>query len=163
MEQLKVKILEIIERNCKITSKDISMMLGINTDEVDRLIGEMEQENIILCYPTLINWEKAGGENVTALIDVKVQPQRGVGFDTVAERIYRFPEVKSVYLMSGGYDLSLTIEGTSMKKVALFVAEKLATLEFVQSTTTHFVLKKYKDNGIIYEDNVSDKRLVVSP
>jgi DNA-binding Lrp family transcriptional regulator len=135
----------------------------VSMNEVADFITDMEESKIILKYNTLINWEKAGEEMVSALIDVRVTPQRGLGFDVVAERIYRFPEVISVYLMSGGYDLSVLVEGKTMKDVALFVAEKLATIEHVQATTTHFVLKKYKQDGVIFEDKEEDRRLVVSP
>jgi DNA-binding Lrp family transcriptional regulator len=138
-------------------------MLGMSIEDVEANIKELEENKTIIKYHTIINWEKAGEETVSALIDVKVAPQRGVGFDTVAERIYRFPEVKSLYLMSGGYDLSVLIEGKTMKEVALFVAMKLATIEHVQSTATHFVLKKYKQEGVILEDKEDDRRLVVSP
>jgi DNA-binding Lrp family transcriptional regulator len=163
MEKLKIDILAMLQENSKLDAKQMALLLGKKEKEIVTTIKEMEEHKVILKYTTLINWEKTGSEYVTALIDVKVQPQRGVGFDTVAERIYRFPEVKTVYLMSGGYDLSLTIEGKTMKEVAFFVAEKLATLEYVQSTTTHFVLKKYKEKGVIFEDKEEDRRLVISP
>lgn len=163
MEKLKIDILAMLQENGKLDAKEIALMLGKKEKEIFATIKEMEEHKIILKYTTLINWEKTGDEYVTALIDVKVLPQRGVGFDVVAERIYRFPEVKNVYLMSGGYDLSLTIEGKTMKEVAFFVAEKLAPLEYVQSTTTHFVLKKYKEKGVIFEDKEEDRRLVISP
>lgn len=157
------ELLKILQDDCKINPEQISIMLGMGIEEVKTRIKELEENKTIIKYHTLINWEKAGEEIVAALIDVKVAPQRGVGFDTVAERIYRFPEVKSVYLMSGGYDLSVLIEGKTMKEVALFVAMKLATIEHVQSTATHFVLKKYKQEGVILEDKEEDRRLVVSP
>lgn len=162
-ETTRRSILAILAENNRLAPEDIATMLGLPVDEVARFISEMEESKVILKYNTLINWEKAGEEMVSALIDVKVQPQREVGFDTVAERIYRFPQVQSVYLMSGGYDLSVLIEGKSMKDVALFVAEKLATLEYVQSTATHFVLKKYKQDGVIFEDKEEDRRLMVTP
>jgi DNA-binding Lrp family transcriptional regulator len=157
------ELLKILQDDCKINPEQISIMLGMGIEEVKARIKELEENKTIIKYHTLVNWEKAGEEIVAALIDVKVAPQRGVGFDTVAERIYRFPEVKSVYLMSGGYDLSVLIEGKTMKEVALFVAMKLATIEHVQSTATHFVLKKYKQEGVILEDKEEDRRLVVSP
>lgn len=162
-ESTKRSILAILAENNRLTPEDISSMLCLPVEDVRRFIGEMEENRTILKYNTLINWEKAGEEIVSALIDVKVTPQREVGFGTVAERIYRFPEVQSVYLMSGGYDLSVLVEGKNMKDVALFVAEKLATLEYVQSTATHFVLKKYKQDGVIFEDQEEDHRLMVSP
>ncbi len=162
-ETTRRSILAILAENNRLTPEDIAVMLGLPVEQVTEFIKDMEDSKVILKYNTLINWEKAGEEMVSALIDVKVVPQRGVGFDTVAERIYRFPEVRSVYLMSGGYDLSVLIEGKTMKDVALFVAEKLAVLEHVQSTTTHFVLKKYKQDGVIFEDKENDHRLVISP
>lgn len=157
------KLLELLQDNCKISTQDLASMLNIPLEEVETQIRELEANKTIIKYHTFINWEKAGDESVAALIDVKVTPQRGVGFDQVAERIYRFPEVKSVFLMSGGYDLSVLVEGKTMKEVALFVAIKLATIEDVQSTTTHFVLKKYKQEGVILEDQEADHRLVISP
>lgn len=141
----------------------IAVMLDLDEEEVARRIEKLEKDGVIVKYHTLINWEKSGEEFVTALIEVKVTPQRGSGFDSIAERIYRFPEVKAVYLMSGGFDFTVFIEGKSMKEVALFVATKLATIENVQSTATHFVLKKYKQEGVILDDQEKDRRLVVSP
>lgn len=155
------EILEILEKNGKASEEEIALMLNISVDEVRATIKKLEEDNIIVGYNTLINWEKSSKENVTALIEVKVTPQRGQGFDKVAERIYRYPQVKACYLMSGGFDLTVTIEGTSMKEVALFVAEKLAPLESVQSTATHFVLKKYKDEGVVFEENGKDDREVL--
>jgi DNA-binding Lrp family transcriptional regulator len=162
-EATKRSILAILAENNRLSPEDIASMLNVSMNEVADFITDMEESKIILKYNTLINWEKAGEEMVSALIDVRVTPQRGLGFDVVAERIYRFPEVISVYLMSGGYDLSVLVEGKTMKDVALFVAEKLATIEHVQATTTHFVLKKYKQDGVIFEDKEEDRRLVVSP
>lgn len=155
------EILEIIEKDSKLTAEQIAVMLNKSTDEVRAAIKKLEDENIILGYNTLVNWEKTNKESVTALIEVKVTPQRGEGFDKVAERIYRYPEVKACYLMSGGFDLTVIIEGRTMKEVALFVAEKLAPLESVLSTATHFVLKKYKDKGTIFEEETKDDREAV--
>lgn len=164
MEGIKYRLLQVLEQNQRIETKTLSTMFNITVEEVEGLIKELEEEKIILGYVTLIDWEKTDNNNgVTAIIDVKVTPQRDVGFDTIAERICRFPEVKSVYLMSGSYDLSVVIEGTSMKKVAFFVVEKLATLENVQSTVTHFLLKKYKKDGIIFGEDNKERRLVISP
>lgn len=157
------EILEILQDNSRITSEQIATMVDMDVEEVKAKIKEMEDEKVIIKYHTLINWEKTGEELVQAIIEVNVTPKRGSGFDTVAERIYRFPEVRAVYLMSGRYDITVMVEGRTMKEVALFVATKLATLEDVQSTATHFVLKKYKQEGIILEDNEEDRRLVVSP
>ncbi|MGB9860113.1 MAG: Lrp/AsnC family transcriptional regulator [Moorellaceae bacterium] len=157
------KILRLLESNSKLTAKEIAVMLGLPVEQVAQEIAQMEKERIILGYSTLINWEKAGEEEVAALIDVKVTPQHDVGFDEVASRIYRYPEVKSVFLMSGSYDLSVLVQGKSLKEVAYFVAQKLARLEHVQSTVTHFILKKYKQDGIIFEDLEADRRQVVQP
>ncbi len=164
MDDKEVKLLKAMEQNNKISTRTLAMMLSISEKEVEEMIKELEEKKVILGYLTLIDWEKTGNNGtVTAIIDVQVTPQRDVGFDVIAERICRFPEVKSVTLMSGGYDLSVIVEGTSMKEVALFVAEKLATLENVQSTATHFVLKKYKKDGIIFNEDKKDHRLVISP
>ncbi|TYQ12875.1 UNVERIFIED_CONTAM: DNA-binding Lrp family transcriptional regulator [Acetivibrio alkalicellulosi] len=154
-------ILEILENNSKIDAEQIAAMTGKSIDEIKATIDKYEQENIILKYNTLINWEKTNKEVVTALIEVKVTPQRGEGFDKVADRIYRYPQVKACYLMSGGFDLTVILEGKSMKEVALFVAEKLAPLDSVLSTSTHFVLKKYKDKGTIFEGKQKDDREAV--
>lgn len=152
------EILEILEKNNKLSEEEIAVMLGKTVEEVRETIKSLEEQNVILGYNAVVNWEKTNKEMVTALIEVKVTPQRGEGFDKVAERIYRYPEVKSCYLMSGGFDLTVIVEGKTMKEVALFVAEKLAPLESVLSTSTHFVLKKYKDNGVIFEEKEEDDR-----
>lgn len=152
------EILEILEKNSKYNEKEIAAMTGKTVEEVKTAIKKYEEENIIVGYPTMINWEKTSKDSVIALIEVRVTPQRGEGFDKVAERIYKFPEVKSCYLMSGGFDLTVIIEGKSIKEVSLFVSEKLATQESVLSTATHFVLKKYKDKGTIFEEKIRDDR-----
>jgi len=152
------EILEILENNGKATPEEIAAMTGKNLEEVKDAIKKFEKDNVILKYNTLINWEKTSKEVVTALIEVKVTPQMGEGFDKIAERIYKYPEVKDCYLMSGGFDLTVIVEGKSMKEVALFVAEKLAPLDSVLSTSTHFVLKKYKDKGTIFEKGPQDDR-----
>ncbi|WP_027340401.1 Lrp/AsnC family transcriptional regulator [Halonatronum saccharophilum] len=157
-------ILELLESNSRLSPDKISTMLDIPQEKVEKVIKVLEEENVIVKYCTLIDWDKTERDIVYALIDVKVTPERGVGFDAVAKRIYKFSEVSSVFLMSGGYDLSVKIEGRSMREVALFVAEKLATIEHVQSTATHFILKTYKKDGIIFKkDKKLDERLVVSP
>ncbi len=163
MDKKEREILEILQDNSRLTPGQIAAMLGADQAEIENRIKALEEKRVIVKYHTLINWEKAGEEVVSALIEVKVTPQRGAGFDNVAERIYRFPEVKAVYLMSGRYDISVLIEGKTMKEVALFVATKLATIENVQSTATHFVLKKFKQEGVILEDKEDDRRLVISP
>jgi len=152
------EILEILEKDNRISPEQIAVMLGKSVEEIQAAIKKYEEEGVILGYNTLINWEKAGKESVTALIEVKVTPQRGEGFDKVAERIYKFPQVKGCYLMSGGFDLAVMVEGKTMKEVALFVAEKLAPLESVLSTATHFILKKYKDKGTVFEAKTKDDR-----
>lgn len=152
------EILEILEKNSRYSEEQIAVMTGKSVEEVAAAIKKYEADNTIVGYTTLVNWDNTDKESVTALIEVKVTPQRGEGFDKVAERIYRFPEVKACYLMSGGFDLTVIIEGKTMKEVALFVAEKLAPLESVLSTATHFVLKKYKDKGTIFEEKPRDDR-----
>lgn len=160
---MRQKILELLETDSKLTPKEISIMIGEEQEKVEREIKAMEEEGIILQYSTFINWEKMDLDDVSAVIDVKVIPQRDVGFDDIAERIYRYPEVRSVMLMSGMYDLSVEVSGKSVKDVALFVAQKLATLDHVQSTMTTFVLKRYKENGVIFEDKEQDHRQVITP
>lgn len=152
------EILEVLKSNSRLNCEEIAVMLGKSVEEVKSTIKKLEDEGIIVGYNTLINWEKTNREMVTALIEVKVAPQRGEGFDKVADRIYRFPEVKACYLMSGGFDLTVIVEGKNIKEVASFVAEKLAPLESVLSTSTHFVLKKYKDEGVIFEKKEKDTR-----
>lgn len=152
------EILEILEKNCKYTEEEIAAMVGKTVEEVREAIKNYEENGTILEYPALINWENTSKDNVTALIEVKITPQRGEGFDKVAERIYRFPEVRACYLMSGGFDLTVIVEGKTMKEVALFVSQKLATIEGVLSTGTHFILKKYKDKGVIFEKKRRDDR-----
>lgn len=161
---MKEKLLALLEENSRYKVEDMAVMLGISKEEVEALTKELENEQIICGYKTLVNWDKVETRDVvTALIEVKVTPQRGEGFDRIASRIYRFDEVKSVYLMSGGFDLTVIIEGKSMKEVALFVGQKLAPLDSVLSTGTHFVLKKYKDHGVIFEETKNDERMIVSP
>ena len=151
---MKKQILEILEKNSKYTAEEIAIMLGLDAAAVRATIKELEDTQVICGYNTLINWDHLDENDVvTALIEVKVTPQRGEGFDKVAERIYKFNEVKAVYLMSGGFDFTVIIEGRTMKQVALFVHQKLAPLEAVLSTSTHFVLKKYKDYGVIFENS----------
>lgn len=153
------EILEILEKNSKYNEEEIAIMTGKTVEEVKNAIKKYEEDNVIVGYTTLINWDKTSKDSVVALIEVKVTPQRGEGFDKVAERIYRFSQVRACYLMSsGGFDLNVIVEGKSMKEVALFVAEKLAVQESVLSTSTHFILKRYKDKGTIFEKKVRDNR-----
>jgi len=156
------KILKLIEKNSRIDLKEAAVLLGISEAEVANEIAQMEKEKIICGYHTLINWEKTDNEKVSALIEVKVTPQRGLGFDKIAERIYKFDEVDAVYLMSGGFDFTVLIEGRTMKEVALFVANKLSTMDSIQSCATHFVLKKYKYNGTILEESSKDERMIIT-
>jgi DNA-binding Lrp family transcriptional regulator len=157
------EILRILERDARTTTEQIAAMTGKSEEEVRQAIKQMEQAGIIRRYKTVVDWERAGIERVFAFIDVRVSPSRGVGFDEVARRIYKYPEVHSVYLVSGDYDLRVVVEGQSMREVAFFVAEKLATLEGVLSTRSSFLLKKYKDDGDIYEEPEQDERLAVTP
>ncbi|NME84122.1 Lrp/AsnC family transcriptional regulator [Clostridium sp. SM-530-WT-3G] len=152
------EILEILEKNSRYTDEQIAVMTGKTVEEVREAITDYEEKSIIAGYTTLINWENTGSETVTALIEVKITPQRGEGFDKVAERIYKFSQVKACYLMSGGFDLTVIVEGKTMKEVAMFVSEKLAIQEYVLSTATHFVLKKYKDHGTIFKEKKVDDR-----
>ena len=156
-------ILKILDKSDgKISRGRIARMIGKNEKEVEEEIKELEKENIIVGYKTIVNWDKTDNDVVTALIELRITPQRGEGFDKVAERIYKYPQVKSLFLMSGAYDLAVTIEGKSMKEVALFVAEKLAPMDSIISTATHFVLRKYKEEGIIFNDDEKDTREVIT-
>lgn len=160
---MREKILTIIEKNSKLSAKDIAAILGENEAKVSREISEMEAEGIICGYHTLINWDKTGEEKVDALIEVKVTPQRGMGFDKIAERIYQYDEVAAIYLMSGAFDFTVFIQGKTMREVASFVSSKLSPMESILSTSTHFVLKKYKDHGTVIEQDRTDERMKVSP
>lgn len=160
---MKNELLSLIERNSRIDLKELAVLLGKEEIDVVNELSRLESEGIICGYHTLINWDKTSIEKVTALIEVKVTPQRGQGFDKIAERIYNYPEVRAVYLISGGYDLLVTLEEKSLKEIAGFVSDKLSTLDSVLSTATHFVLKKYKDHGTIFDKNHEDEREVVTP
>lgn len=155
------EILELVEKNGRLSAAEIATMLATDAATVEKTLASLEAEGVILGYGAIIDWEKTECESVTAFIEVKVTPQRGQGFDKVAERIYQYPQVRSCNLMSGGYDLFVAVEGRTMKEVALFVAEKLAPIEFVLSTSTHFVLRKYKDKGTIFVSPQKDEREVV--
>ena len=159
---MREKILAIIEKNSRIDLKDLAALLGESEAAVANEIADMEKENIICGYHTMINWDNTGNEKVIALIEVKVTPQRGMGFDKIAERIYQYDEVESVYLMSGAFDLTVIIKGRTMREVARFVSEQLAPMENVLSTGTHFILKKYKDNSVEFDPADSDKREVMA-
>ena len=157
------EILNILDKEKgNVSRAKIAQMLGMEEKEVADKIEKMEKENVIVGYKTIVNWDKTDKDVVVALIELRITPQRGEGFDKVAERIYKYPQVKSLYLMSGAYDLAVTIEGKSMKEVALFVAQKLAPMDSIISTATHFVLKKYKEEGLVFEDDEKDTRQVIT-
>ncbi len=157
------QILKILERDARTSSAQMAVMLGRTEEEISRAVKQLEESGQIRHYKAIVDWEKAGKEQVFAFIDVRVSPSRGVGFDDVARRIYNYPEVHSVYLVSGDYDLRVVVEGKTMRDVAFFVAEKLATLEGVLSTRSSFLLKKYKVDGDIYEEVAAEGRLAVTP
>ena len=157
------ELLSIIQNNSRIDLKELAVRLGAEEIDVANEIAKLESEGIICGYNTLINWEKTDIEEVNALIEVKVTPQRGQGFDRIASRIYNYPEVRDVYLISGGFDLLVTLEEKSLKDIARFVSEKLSTLDSILSTSTHFILKKYKDHGTIVSESKEDEREVVTP
>ncbi len=156
------EILEILEDNAKATPAEIAALLGMSEEEVSRKIGELEESGVIRKYMTMINWDKVGEGYVYAVIELKVSLHRDKGYDTIAERIARFSEVQSVRLISGDHDLSATVRGRSMKDVAFFVTEKITTLEGVESTCTHFVLRSYKEHGVILYGKHKPKRLVIT-
>ena len=160
---MREKILAIIEKNSRIDLKDLAALLGESEAAVANEIAEMEKENIICGYHTMINWDNTGDEKVIALIEVKVTPQRGMGFDKIAERIYQYSEVNSVYLMSGAYDFTVIVEGKTMRQIAQFVSEKLSTMNSVLSTATHFILKKSKDHGTVMCERPEDERMMITP
>lgn len=160
---MREKILNFIEKNSRIDLKELSIILGVDETSVMNELEKMEEERIICGYHTLIDWDKAGIEKVTALIEVRVTPQRGMGFDKVAERIYNYPEVNSVYLISGGFDFMVTIEGKTLREVSQFVSEKLSPLDTVLSTKTNFILKKYKDHGTVIAEPAKDERIQMIP
>ena len=152
------KILEMLEADGRLTAKQIALMLDKDEGEIRDMIQKFEADGVILGYKAIVDWDKTDREYATALIELKVTPQYNRGFDAIAERIYNYPEVQSVYLMSGAYDLCVILEGKTIREVALFVAQRLAPLEAVLSTATHFVLRKYKDKGVIYGPANFDER-----
>jgi DNA-binding Lrp family transcriptional regulator len=161
--KMREKLLSVIEKNSRIDIKELAVIMGAEEIDIVNELAAMESEGVICGYHTLIDWEKTSIEKVSALIEVRVTPQRGQGFDKIAERIYKYPEVNSVYLISGGYDLLVTLEGKSLKEISAFVSDKLSTLETVLSTATHFILKKYKDHGTILAKKHEDTREKVTP
>lgn len=160
---MREEMLSILEKNARIGLKDLAVMLGISEIEAANKIAELEKEGVICGYQTLIDWDKTSIEKVTGLIEVRIAPQRGQGFDSMAERISNYPEVKTVYLISGGFDLLVILEEKSLREIANFVSDKLASLDNVLSTATHFILKKYKDNGIILSKKHDDEREIITP
>ena len=163
MQGLQLELLEILRQDCRIPLEQMAVMTGRKLEEVAAAIQDMEERRVIVRYSPIINWDKTDRERVEAMIEVRVTPQRDIGFDAVASRIYKFDEVKSVYLMSGGYDLLLLVEAHTLKELAFFVSEKLSVLETVTGTATHFVLKRYKSDGVVFEGEKADNRLEVTP
>lgn len=162
-QKTKVQLLHLIEKNSRMESSDLAAMLGVTTKEIEQELKQLEKDHIICGYHTLINWDNTSEDKVTALIELRVTPQRGNGFDKIAERLYQYPEVEALYLMSGAYDFMLMLKESTMKEVAMFVSGKLAVLEEVQSTATHFVLVKYKDHGTPLHAPKKDERMVITP
>lgn len=163
MDGLRNEILKYLEKNSRVDLAELGVLIGVDEVTVANEIADMEKKKIICGYHTLIDWDKAGVEAVTALIEVKVTPQRNKGFDRIAERIYNYDEVRSVYLISGGYDLLVTLEGKTLKEVSHFVSERLSTIQDVVSTATYFILKKYKDHGTIMVRGREEERILVTP
>ena len=163
MEKTEMSILNILTEDARTPISQIAVMLGEDEATIADTIARLERQRIILKYPALVNWERVDVDQVEAMIEVRVTPQRGEGFEAIAEQIYRFEEVSSVYLMSGGYDLLVNMKARTMRQLALFLAEKLSTIEHVISTATHFVLKKYKDQGVLMDETTEDLRLKVTP
>ena len=163
MTKLETDLLDLLREDCRLPLEKLAIMTGATVEEVAQTIDRLEESRVILCYAPTINWDLTDRERVEAMIQVNTSPQRDTGFDAVAKRIYRFEEVKSVYLMSGSYDLLVLVEARSLKELAHFVSSKLSTLETVTGTSTSFVLKRYKEEGVIFETEKTDNRLVISP
>ncbi len=163
MKEMRKQILQHLQKNSRIDLKELSVLLGADEAAVANEVALMEREKIICGYHTLIDWDRAGAELVNALIEVRVTPQRSQGYEKVAERIYNYPEVTAVYLISGAYDLLVTLEGKTLQEVSLFVSEKLASIDSVISTATHFILKKYKDHGTVLGQRTKEERMPVTP
>ena len=157
------KLLQLLESDCTLTPEQLAAMTQKSVEEVKAAIAQLEKEKIIRGYQAVIDWDKTGTEKVTALIEVRVTPQRNQGFGRIAERIYNYPEVHAVYLISGGYDLLVTLEGKTLKEVSRFVSEKLSPIDSVISTATYFILKKYKDFGTVMVRKRESERMVVTP
>lgn len=159
----KEKILRLLETNSRLTAKEIAIMLGLDEKTVAKIIAELEEGQIICGYHTLVNWDKTDDQDVSAIIELKVNPQRGQGFDRIAAKIYQFPEVEAMYLMSGGFDFMVELKKAPMKEIASFVSSRLSIIDEVQSTQTHIILKKYKDHGTLFEKDTKDQRMVITP
>ena len=163
MDQCSIRLLKLLEKDCTMTTKQLAAMCNTTEEDVAQRIRDMKESGVILGYKALVNWEKTSNESVEALIEVKITPQRDKGFDRIAERIYQYEEVESCYLMSGGYDVTVIITGRTLREVALFVSQKLSTIDGVTSTATHFILKKYKQQNVVYEPREEQKeRLIFS-
>ena len=162
-QEMRHEILRYLEKNSRVNLQELAVLLGVDETLVANEIADMEKEKIICGYHTLIDWDKTGEEKVTALIEVRVTPQRNQGFDRIPERIYNYPEVFAVYLISGGYDLLVTLDGKSLKEVSRFVSEKLSPIDSVISTATYFILKKYKDHGTIMVPKKESERMLMTP
>ncbi|MBR2530158.1 MAG: Lrp/AsnC family transcriptional regulator [Lachnospiraceae bacterium] len=160
---IRKEILGYIERNARVDLKEVAVCLGLTEVDVANELSAMESEGIICGYHTLIDWEKVTEERIHALIEVTVTPKRDKGFDDIAERIYKYPEVQSTYLISGGFDLLVFMEGKTLREISTFVSQKLSTLDSVLSTTTHFILHKYKDYGVIFNQKKEDERMIMTP
>ncbi|NLT11142.1 MAG: Lrp/AsnC family transcriptional regulator [Clostridiaceae bacterium] len=154
----RLELLHILERNARISSQELAVMLGAEEAEIIHELDQLHAENIILGYSTVINWSKTQRESVTAMIEIRITPQRNKGFDQIACQLFRYPQVTSCYLMSGGFDLMLIIEDSTLREVASFISDKVAPIEGVLSTSTHFILKKYKSNGIVFDSKPEDNR-----
>ena len=163
MTKLETDLLDLLREDCRLPLEKLAIMTGSTVEEVAQTIDRLEESHVILRYAPTINWDLTDRERVEAMIQVNTSPQRDTGFDAVDKRIYRFEEVKSVYLMSGSYDLLVLVEARSLKELAHFVSSKLSTLETVTGTSTSFVLKRYKEEGVIFETEKTDNRLVISP
>ena len=163
MTKLQTSLLDILREDCRVPLEKMAVMTGVTLEEAASAIEDLEKKKIILRYSPMINWDRTDRERVEAMIEVRVTPQRDMGFDAIARRIYRFDEVKSVYLMSGSYDLLVLVEARTLKELAAFVSGKLSPLETVTGTATSFVVKRYKEEGVIFESDDTDRRLVISP
>ena len=161
--ELRREILRLLERNARLSAEEIGVMAGRPADEVQKIIRELENEQVICGYHTLINWNKEEEELVTALVELKVTPQGGDGYNTIAEQIYQYPQVETLYLMSGAYDFLVELKGKTIKEISMFVSENLASMDEVQSTATYFTLTKYKEQGVNLIKKKQDGRMVITP